>query len=80
MRYRKQRRWLVREIILHQFVGEIMEEYITFHTPQLVEDENDRVAFQQNVHEDLQHLDEAYLAAIGVTEEQMNAWLKIFRK
>lgn len=73
VRYRQQRRALIREIILNKLVGAPLKEYITSQTQKLVKEE-DRDDFLGDILEDLKYIDTIRLVGLGVTPEQLNAW------
>lgn len=78
VRYRQQRRQIIREIILNGLVGDKMHRFVdhaaSSHIP-----EKDRREFIEDILEDLEQMDEERLAGLGVTLEQLRKWKKIFR-
>jgi Fic family protein len=92
VRYRQQRRELLRHIILHPEMqisirvgrnwipqplkGEPLKEYITSQAQNLIQSERDRPFFCEEVLEDLTQMDASRLAGLGVTSEQFYAWKK----
>ena len=78
VRYRKERREALREIITNCMLGEKLREYIESQALQLVK-EDDRKAFIENVREDLKELDEAYIVGLGITREDLRKYLNIAR-
>jgi hypothetical protein len=75
VRYRQQRREVVREVILAKLVGESMETYVVSAAEKLIQ-EKDRNIFVKNVLEDLQHIDNSRLAGLGLTPEELEKWRK----
>lgn len=76
VRYRQQRRELIRHIILNGIVGKGIIDYVALETSRLVAAE-DRKAFVEDVMEDLKEMDFSRLAGLGVTEEQLEYWQKL---
>ncbi len=73
VRYRQQRRALIREIILNDLVGDPLEKFISSQMP-LVKEE-DQADFFQDILEDLKYLSITRIAGLGITPEQLNAWM-----
>jgi len=67
VRYRQQRRTLIRDIILQKIVGEEMKQYISSQTMRLVKEE-DRVAFIEDVFEDLKEIDQNRIIGLGINQ------------
>src|SRR5262249_27811621 len=78
VRYRQQRRALIRDIILKKLVGEAMEKYVSSQALYLV-GEKDRQAFLEDVMEDIKELDQNRIAGLGITLDQLNDWIIIQR-
>lgn len=76
VRYRSQRRVLIREVILNRLAGSSLQNYIISQAPKLVGEE-DSAAFLEDVLEDLKEIDISRLAGLGVTPDELNAWLTI---
>lgn len=76
VRYRQQRRAIIREVILGQLAGNAMKEYVVNTAEKLVNSE-DRNAFIEDVFEDLQQMDESRLAGLGVAPEELLRWLQL---
>ncbi len=74
VRYRQQRRAIIRDIILNELVGKVLEEYISSKTVQLVEKE-DQDAFIEDIREDLTGIDLIRIAGLGVTPDQLKNWI-----
>lgn len=75
VRYRQQRRVLIREVILQQLVGIALQTYITTQTQQFIAP-TDQAAFLEDTLEDLKEIDASRIAGLGITVEQLNTWLK----
>jgi fido (protein-threonine AMPylation protein) len=73
VRYRQQRRALVRYIILHNLHGAMMKKYISIQAAKLIT-KKDRDAFVGDVLEDLEELDQNYIAGLGITVSQLESW------
>ena len=74
VRYRQQRRALIRDVILNKLAGEIIKDYISAQTLKMIKEE-DRVSFFEDVMEDLQEIDQNRIAGLGITPEQLNVWI-----
>ncbi|MDE3045870.1 MAG: hypothetical protein KGJ02_04415, partial [Verrucomicrobiota bacterium] len=79
VRYRSQRRSLLREIILNNLVGTAMNEYISSQANQLIP-EKDRNEFLGDVFEDLKEMDINRIAGLGITPDQLESWLLLTRR
>lgn len=77
VRYRTQRRALVREIILQGLTGPKMNKYLSSEAEKRIP-EVDRLAVIEDVLEDLEHIDENRLVGLGVTPQQLTDWLNLF--
>jgi hypothetical protein len=75
VRYRQQRRALLREIILENYSGTAMKEFISSQTEKVVRAE-EREAFIEDVHEDLKAMDRIRIAGLGITPEELELWMK----
>lgn len=73
VRYRQERRAVVREVILQGLVGEMMQRFVEVAAGERVP-EQVRDDFSQDVLEDLEQMDESRLAGLGVTVEQLVRW------
>ena len=74
VRYRQQRRALVRDIILKKLAGTAMRKYASFQTLKLVKKE-DQDAFLKDVLEDLKEMDQSRIIVFGMTLNQLKAWM-----
>lgn len=73
VRYRQQRRTLIREIILQKMSGEKMQNYIHSQS-QIISNREERDAFIEDVREDLQEMDHSRIAAFGISNDQLKVW------
>lgn len=73
VRYRQERRALIRTIILNKLAGIAMREYIATETDALIKKEA-RQKFFEDVMEDLKEIDPSRIASLGITSEQLRAW------
>ncbi len=71
VRYRQQRRNLIKEIIISQLTGGLLDEYISTKTAELVKEE-DRQLFVEDVKENLREIDRSRIAGLGITLEQLD--------
>jgi len=76
VRYRIERRALIREVILQLLIGKAMEEYVSSHIPEVVKDQ-DKGLFLEDVMEDLKEMNQNRIAGLGITLEQLEHWLKL---
>jgi hypothetical protein len=74
VRYRQQRRAVIREIILKKWVGNDMTHYIKTASNTLVAP-NDYDSFVEDVLEDLQELNQNRIVGLGITMDDLNAWI-----
>jgi prophage maintenance system killer protein len=79
VRYRQQRRSVVREVIVRGLVGHEMRAYVVTEANQILP-QVDRKAFIEDVLEDLEQIDESRLAGLGVTAEELRQWLRDTQK
>jgi len=79
VRYRQQRRELIRHIILKKMIGKVMQDFIASQTQKLVKKE-DQSSFLEDVKEDLADIDEIRIVGIGVTPEQLHSWKRVQSK
>jgi len=73
VRYRQERRAVVKEVILNLLVGEEMRRFVEREAAGRVPT-SAQPEFVDDVIEDLQQMDESRLAGLGVTPEQLNLW------
>lgn len=74
VRYRQERRALIRDILVKNITGKAMQKYISSQVGKLVK-KVDRDAFCEDLMEDLQEIDESRIAGLGVTPTQLKSWL-----
>lgn len=74
VRYRQQRRTLLRTIILNKLIGADLKNYVFTQSLKLI-NEKDRAEFCKDLEEDLEELDESRLAGLGVTLEELQGWI-----
>jgi Fe2+ or Zn2+ uptake regulation protein/voltage-gated potassium channel Kch len=73
VRYRQQRRALLRLIISGKSVGKAMEHLIAQKADEIA-DPRDRQLFVEDTFEDLAGIDESRLVGLGVTPDELKAW------
>jgi len=73
VRYRQQRRNIIRHIILNKLSGTVMEEYIDNEKLKLIK-EGDWSLFLEDIMEDLKEIDVVRITGLGVTPDELNAW------
>jgi Fic family protein len=76
VRYRKERRGIIRAVIQKCLLGKTMDEYVLEQTFQLVKKE-DQSAFLEDVKEDLKEIDQSYIVGLGVTLDQLQHWMDV---
>lgn len=73
VRYRQERKKVVRHVILQTLTGEEIKKFVEAeankHIPAAA-----RAAFVEDVLEDLEQMDESRLAGLGITPEQLQEW------
>ena len=74
VRYRNERRSMIRDIIERNLHGQGLDRFISSQTPQLVKKEDQR-DFIEDLQEDLREIDGARIAGLGITHDQLNHWL-----
>lgn len=75
VRYRAERRNVVREIILQRLFGSALKIFIASQAKKIPT--KDRSAFLEDLDEDLRLLDESRIAGLGVTPSELHAWQAI---
>jgi len=78
VRYRQERRALIRDIILDKLVGGRLKMYIDSHIDRMIP-EKDQTAVLKDVMEDLQEMDHSRIVGLGITTKELEEWLKIYR-
>ncbi len=76
VRYRQQRRNIIRHIILNQLSGGSIKEYISDQSAKLIK-KQDQLLFFDDILEDLKEIDLSRIAGLGITPDQMNDWIRI---
>lgn len=79
VRYRQQRREVIRHIILHQLTGESLKEYLSNQSLKGIKQE-DRESYFEDVMEDLKEIDLSRIAGLGISSDQLNAWIVANKK
>ncbi|MCH9627119.1 MAG: hypothetical protein S4CHLAM2_07530 [Chlamydiales bacterium] len=73
VRYRQQRRQVVREVVLNGLTGEKIQQFVISEARSHIP-EKERQAFIKDVLEDLEQMDESRLAGLGVTLAELRKW------
>ena len=76
VRYRQERREVIREIILKKLAGKQLEDFARSEALKKVPDKA-RESFLEDIFEDLRQIDESRLVGLGVTSDQLNEWLQL---
>jgi fido (protein-threonine AMPylation protein) len=79
VRYRAERRALVRDVIISLHIGGVMKRYVLSRVKKLVP-EDYQSSFFEDVMEDLEVLDENRIAGLGVTPAQLKLWIEKRKK
>lgn len=74
VRYRQQRRDIIRYIILNQLTGISIKEYISSQNIKFIKQE-DQASFFEDVMEDLKEIDLNRIVGLGITPDQLNDWI-----
>ena len=74
VRYRQQRREAVGGIVADVVLGEALAERIGAAASEVPAE--DRQAFIEDLHEDLEALSSARIAGLGISVQQLRVWLK----
>lgn len=72
VRYRTQRRALLREIILRHLHGTPLKKFISSQAEQIAE--KDRKLFIEDIEEDLEHMDASRIVVLGITLQELKDW------
>lgn len=78
IRYRTERRMLIRHIILQPLTGTAIDDYLHTKINELIP-QNDQPRFIEDVKEDLDLLSPQRLAGLGVTKEEWLQWKEILK-
>jgi len=76
VRYRKERRDVVREIILQRLTGVELRQHVEIMADRLISTSHHN-AFVEDVIEDLEQIDESRLVGLGVAPDQLSNWLQL---
>ena len=76
VRYRQERRGIIREVIVGQLAGIVVQEHINDRAMQCVA-ENDLELFIEDINEDLGAISPHTIAGMGITVEQLQNWLQL---
>jgi len=79
VRYRQQRRELIREIIVEELVGLSLDERVAEKTKSLVASEH-QLAFVEDVKDDLANMNYQRIVGMGVTKSELDNWLLKFKQ
>lgn len=79
VRYRQQRREIIKEIIVDQLVGESIQTHIDSRTAQLIP-EKYREDFTEDINEDLCEISPQRIAGMGITQQQLQRWIQLREK
>lgn len=76
VRYRQERRKIIREIISQELTDDPLIQHVNNSTKTLIPSSHQK-AFKEDVLEDLEQIDISRLAGIGVTPEQLKKWKQL---
>jgi len=76
VRYRQERRAVVREVILQGLNKAMLQHHVEVMANKLIPSSYQK-EFTEDVIEDLEQIDESRLAGLGVTSEQLKAWKRL---
>jgi len=79
VRYREQRRALIREVIDQHLTGSLMKTHLESRSETMIP-ENDRRPFLESVFEDLEQIDESRIVGMGITPHQLSEWKAAYQK
>jgi len=74
IRYRPERKKIIRNIINNQWINQIMDEYINKKTTNMIP-AKDTQAFIKTIYEDLNSMNNAKIQDIGITQQTLSKWL-----
>lgn len=74
VRYRFQRRQILREIILQKLVKQKLERFIKDEAQKIIP-KADLAAFIEDINEDLKLMDESRISGLGITSSQLKEWV-----
>lgn len=76
VRYRQQRRSIIRDIIIRLLTGKALQSFIKEEISKLIPADA-RKAVEADLMEDLEQLDQSHIAGLGITVNQAQAWTKL---
>ncbi|MDP1614423.1 MAG: Fic family protein [Methylococcales bacterium] len=79
VRYRTQRRDMIREIILQKPPIESLKQYVFSQTTQKIP-QKDQAAFIKDLDEDLEQIDESRIVGLGITLTELQNWKNLYHK
>ena len=79
IRYRQQRREIIRDVILRGMSKSVAQTYIEEESRKEIPKE-DQKAFAKNANEDLEQMDQSRISGLGITPEQLNEWIRLYRQ
>lgn len=78
VRYRKERREIIRSLIEKKLVGDTLNNFIVQKSKELVKTE-DLESFREDIWQDIKEMDVTRIAGLGLTNEQLNIWMQLFK-
>jgi len=78
VRYRQDRRELIRDIILGKLMGDRMKIFIDAYMERKIPKKH-QGAFLTDVMEDLNEMEPSRIVGLGITSAELENWLKVFR-
>lgn len=75
VQYRQQRREIIRHIISKQLHGKQVDKFIQAEVSKLIKPE-DQAPVSKNIKEDLEQLGPHSMAGLGITADELHAWMK----
>lgn len=76
IRFRQERRALVREVILQGLTKSVLKQYVEVMANKQIPSSHQK-EFTEDVIEDLEQIDESRLAGLGLTPEQLKTWKRL---
>lgn len=76
VRYRQQRRNILRKIILKQLIGHAMNDYIAFQVAKLIKVQDQEEVYKDII-EDVKEMDKARIAGLGITPDELAIWMAL---
>lgn len=75
VRYRQQRRDIIRHIILNHLHNDAMDRYIQKQSKTVVK-KNELASFIEDIYEDIKQINASRLVGMGITQQQLRDWEK----